>query len=147
MILLPFSFFQFFYWRIVALKNYVVFCQTSTWISHRYKSPPFWTSVPSPSPSHPSRLIQSLCLSFLSHTANSRWLPILRMAYYHVLNCLGFIFCRSFLLCFLPREVPLVFVVKLFWWCWILLVLLVWKTLDFSIKSEWESCWIDYSQL
>ena len=25
------------------------------------------------------------------------------------------------LLCFLPREVPLVFVVKLDWWCWILL--------------------------
>ena len=28
--------------------------------------PPFWTSLPSPSPSHPSRLIQSPCLSFLS---------------------------------------------------------------------------------
>ena len=26
----------FFYWRIVALQNFVVFCQTSTWISHRY---------------------------------------------------------------------------------------------------------------
>ena len=25
------------------------------------------------------------------------------------------------LLCFLPREVPLAFVVKLIWWCWILL--------------------------
>ena len=25
------------------------------------------------------------------------------------------------LLCFLPREVPLAFVVKLVWWCWILL--------------------------
>ena len=59
--------------------------------------------------------LKSLCLSFLSHTANYRWLPILRMAYYHVLNYFGFIFCRSFLLCFLPREVPLVFVVKLFW--------------------------------
>ena len=29
--------FQFiFYWRIIALQNFVVFCQTSTWISHRY---------------------------------------------------------------------------------------------------------------
>ena len=28
-----------------------------------------------------------------------------------------------FLLCFLPREVPLAFVVKLVWWCWILLTL------------------------
>ena len=38
--LFPFSFFFFliyiFYWRIIALWNFVVFCQTSTWISHRY---------------------------------------------------------------------------------------------------------------
>ena len=40
-------------------------------------SPPFWNSLPSPSPSHPSRLIQSPYLSFLSHTANSHWLSIL----------------------------------------------------------------------
>ena len=26
----------FFYWRIIALQNFVFFCQTSTWISHRY---------------------------------------------------------------------------------------------------------------
>ena len=26
----------FFNWRIIALQNWVVFCQTSTWISHRY---------------------------------------------------------------------------------------------------------------
>ena len=32
---------------------------------------PFFSSHPSPSPSHPSRLIQSTCLSFLRHTANS----------------------------------------------------------------------------
>ena len=42
-------------------------------------SPPFWTSLPCPSPSHPSRLIQSPCLSFLNCTENSRWLPILHM--------------------------------------------------------------------
>ena len=42
--------------------------------------PPFWTSLPSSSPSHPSRLIQSPCLSFLSHTANSRWLSIFHPA-------------------------------------------------------------------
>ena len=38
-ILFIFSFFWstlFFNWRIVALQNFVVFCQTSTWISHRY---------------------------------------------------------------------------------------------------------------
>ena len=66
-----------FLWRIVALQTFVVFCQTSTWVSHSLCiSPPFWTSLPSPSPSHPSRLIQSPCLSFLSHTANSCWLSI-----------------------------------------------------------------------
>ena len=25
-----------FNWRIIAIQNFVVFCQTSTWISHRY---------------------------------------------------------------------------------------------------------------
>ena len=25
-----------FYWRIIVLQNFLVFCQTSTWISHRY---------------------------------------------------------------------------------------------------------------
>ena len=42
-------------------------------------SPSFWNSLPSPSPSHPSRLIQSPCLSFLSHTGNFHWLFILHM--------------------------------------------------------------------
>ena len=28
-------FFFFLYWRIIALQNFFVFCQTSTWISHR----------------------------------------------------------------------------------------------------------------
>ena len=51
------------------------------------------------------------------------------------------------LLCFLPREVPLAFVIKLVWWCWILLTLLVWKAFDFSIKSERKSCWAEYSGL
>ena len=30
----------FFYWRIIALQNFVVFCQTSTWISYRYTYTP-----------------------------------------------------------------------------------------------------------
>ena len=40
-------------------------------------SPPCWNSLPSSS--QPSRLIQSPCLSFLNHTANSHWLSILHM--------------------------------------------------------------------
>ena len=78
-VLLLLLLFLFFYWRMIALQNFVVFCQTSTWISHRYTYIPFWTSLPSPAPSYPSRLIQSLCLSFLSPTANSCWLSILHM--------------------------------------------------------------------
>ena len=64
------------YWRIIALQNFVVFCQTSTWISHRYAYIPLPFE---PLPIPPSRLIQSPCLSFLSHIANSRWLSILHM--------------------------------------------------------------------
>ena len=65
-------------WRIIALQNFVVFCQISTWSAIGiHTSSPFWNSLPSPSPLHPSGLIQSPCLSFLIHTANSRWLSIL----------------------------------------------------------------------
>jgi len=50
--------FLFLYWRIIALQNFVVFCQISTWISHRcvcvyvcvciyiFISPSLWTSLP-----------------------------------------------------------------------------------------------------
>ena len=40
-------------------------------------SPPFWTSLPLPTASQPSRLSQSPGLSSLSHPANSHWLSIL----------------------------------------------------------------------
>ena len=46
-----------FYWRIIALQNLAVLCQTSTWISQRiHIFHPFWISFPFPSPPHPSRL-------------------------------------------------------------------------------------------
>ena len=32
--LYPFFLFLFFYWRVIALQNFVVFCQTSTWIKY-----------------------------------------------------------------------------------------------------------------
>ena len=71
-----FVFNLFFYWRIITFQNFVVFCQTSIWITIGiHISPPFWNSLPSPSPSHLSRLIQSPCLSFQSHTANSLMFP------------------------------------------------------------------------
>ena len=72
--------YSFIYWRIITLQNFVDFCQTSAWISHRYTYISSLLNLPPiPSPSHPSRLIQSPCLSFLSHTANSCWLSILHM--------------------------------------------------------------------
>ena len=54
----------------------------------KHISPPFWTSLPSPSPSHPSRLIQSLCLSFLSYTGNSHWLFSYGNISFHVTLCI-----------------------------------------------------------
>ena len=70
-----------FYWRIIALQNFVVFCQTSIWISHWYTYVPSLLTLPShlSSPSYPSRLIQSPHLSFLGHIADSHWLSILHM--------------------------------------------------------------------
>ena len=51
----------FFYWRIIALQNFVVFCQTSTWISLRYTHVPSLLDLPPISLPTPLR--------FLSHTA------------------------------------------------------------------------------
>ena len=45
-------FFYLFNWRIVALQNFVVFCQTSTWISHRYIYIPSLLNLP-PHPTPP----------------------------------------------------------------------------------------------
>ena len=42
------------------------------------------------------------------------------------------------------RKAPLRFLIKLVLRCWALLVLLLCKTLDLSIKSEGEPCWVEY---
>ena len=63
-------------WKIITLQNFVVFCQASTKASHWYTHVP---SLPSLFPSHPSRLMQSPCLSSLSQTAHSHWLSVLHM--------------------------------------------------------------------
>ena len=41
----------FFYWRVIDLQNVVVFCQISTWISHRYTYVPSLLDLP-PTSSH-----------------------------------------------------------------------------------------------
>ena len=44
------------YWRIIALQHFAVFCQTSTWISHRCTYVPSLLTLPPVSlPSYPSR--------------------------------------------------------------------------------------------
>ena len=45
-------------------------------------SPPSCTSLPPPTVSHPSELLQSPSLISLSHTANFHWLLILHMEVY-----------------------------------------------------------------
>ena len=60
----------------------------------------------------------------------------------------GLFFVDFFLrLRFLPREIPLAFVVKLLFAAEFSQFLLVWKAFDFSIKSEGQSCWVKYSWL
>ena len=80
--------FENFYWRIIALQYCVDFCHTSTWISHRYTCVlSILNLLPSPTPSHPSRLSQSTGLSSLHHTANSHWLSVLYRVMYMFQCC------------------------------------------------------------
>ena len=61
--------------------------------------------------------VQGTLKSLLQHH-NSKASVLRCSVYYHFLNCFGLVFVSHFLLlCFLPREVPLAFVVKLVWWC------------------------------
>ena len=86
-----------------CFTEFCCFCQTSTWISHTY-IPSLW-KLPSLSPSHPSRLIQSPCLSFLSHTANSHWLSILYMVSSNFnVNCVNYPIRCSFHFFFLMEQ-------------------------------------------
>ena len=84
-------------------------------------SPPCGTSLPSPAPSHPSRLIQRPRLSFLRHTANSRWLSILHM----VISVSMLLF--SYILPSLPLSpCPEVYSLGLFLHCCPTVIKIVW---------------------
>ena len=53
-----------FYWKRINLQYCVVLCCTSVWIAigiHMF--PPFWISLPPPTPSHPSRLYDMFLMS------------------------------------------------------------------------------------
>ena len=65
---------------IIALQNSVVFCQTSTWISHRYTYVPPLLNLPSISlPTLPLLVDTEPLCEFPEPTANSHWLSILHM--------------------------------------------------------------------
>ena len=75
-------------------------------------------------------LIHSASLCLLVEAFNPLTFQLTTIYLYCHFNHFGFAFVYLvLLLSFLPREAPLVFVVKLVWWCWILLVLLIYKVL------------------
>ena len=84
----PFSFFyKKFY--LFSIEEYLLYNIVSVSAIHQQKSAIdihmsllSWSSLPPPTPSHPSRLSQSTSLSSLSHTANSHWRSILHMLIY-----------------------------------------------------------------
>ena len=66
--------------RIIALQNSVIFCQTSTWISHRYTYVPSLLNLPSISlPTLPLLVDTEPLCEFPEPTANSHWLSIVHM--------------------------------------------------------------------
>ena len=92
-----------FYWRILLYRIlwFSVKLQHESAIGIHI-SPPFWNSFPSPSPPYPSRLMQSPCVSFLSHAANSHWLSILhRYLFYRWVSLLFFFSFFAFFLIFI----------------------------------------------
>ena len=80
----------FFIWRIIALQDFVVFCQTSTWISHRYVhiySLPFEPTShvpPHPSPLDWYRVNFNLCIHFYPFTSFYQLVHVLLSTNYHV---------------------------------------------------------------
>ena len=67
---------------------------------------------------------EACCAGAHGAVKSQTWLTVTEQ-WQHDLTTICFLiwgfFCRSFLLCFLSRAVPLTFVVELVWWCWILL--------------------------
>lgn len=66
-------FYFIFNWITIALQCCDGSCHTTTWINH--KCPKYtWTSFPSLTPHHPSRLFQTIRLSSLCYTATPHYL-------------------------------------------------------------------------
>ena len=74
--------------RIITSQYFVGFCQTSTWIKHRYTYLPSLLDHPPTSHSHLTLLgcHRALDLSSLHHIANSHWLSLLQITM-HMFQC------------------------------------------------------------
>ena len=126
---------QDFYWRGWYEYCYSSFIFTSICMEYLFPSPHFqsvyvprsevgflWAAYTQFLFLHPfSQSISFKCFTF----------KVVINMYCHFLNCFEIVFVSLFLLLgFLPRQTPLPFVVRLIWWCWILLGLSVKLFLD-----------------
>ena len=94
----------------------------------------------------------------LCHSGNSSWLlvlisylcvddilPLLMFSFTSEASYLNFVSrCGLF---FLPKEIPLAFVIKLVWWSWTLLAFDCLKEFDFSVKYKQRPFCVEYSWL
>ena len=85
------NFYLFINWRIIALQNFVVFCQTSTWISHQFSSIQFNHSVM-------SDFLQSHGLQHARLSFNFSWSLCKLMSVESVMPSKHLIFCCPLLL-------------------------------------------------
>ena len=68
--------FFFFNWLMIGLQYFISAIHQHELAIGVRMSPSSWISLPSPTLSHPSRLLQSPSLSSLSHRVNFHWLSI-----------------------------------------------------------------------
>ena len=63
----------FFNWRIITLQNFVVFCQTSTWVSHRYTYVSSLLNLPPHLPPHSTPLGWHMEKAMAPHSSTLAW--------------------------------------------------------------------------
>ena len=76
----------FFFFNLFLIEGWLLYNIVLVSVKHHHESAigthmshPSWISLSPPSPSHPSRLLQSSSLSSLIHTAHPHWLSNLHM--------------------------------------------------------------------
>ena len=74
--------FIFISWRLITLQYRSGFCHTFTWSSHGFTCVPSWSSLPPPSPSHPSGSSQCTSPEQLSHASNLGWWSVSHLIVY-----------------------------------------------------------------